>query len=61
MNAKHPATNITGTVANPSSPSVKFTAFDDPTIINTENGIKNHPRFIIKFLKNGKCKFVNSS
>ena len=41
MNAKHAATNITGTVASPSSPSVKFTAFEDPTIIKTENGIKN--------------------
>ena len=60
MNAKHPATNITGTVANPSSPSVKLTAFDDPTITNTEKGIKNHPRLIIKFLKNGKYKLVIS-
>ena len=34
MKAKHPATKITGTVANPSSPSVKLTAFDDPTITN---------------------------
>ena len=34
MNAKQDATNITGTVANPSKPSVKLTAFDDPTIIN---------------------------
>ena len=51
---------MTGTVAKPSSPSVKFTAFDDPIIINTENGIKNHPRFTIKFLKKGKYKFVNS-
>ena len=38
-----------------------MTAFDDPTIINIENGIKNQPKFIIKFLKNGKYKFVNSS
>ena len=51
---------MTGTVANPSSPSVKLTAFDDPTIINTENGIKNQPRLIIKFLKKGKYKFVSS-
>ena len=34
MKAKHPATKITGTVAKPSNPSVKFTAFDDPTITN---------------------------
>jgi hypothetical protein len=56
----NPATKITGTVANPSSPSVKLTAFDEPTITNTEKGIKNHPRLIIKFLKNGKYKFVIS-
>ena len=35
-------------------------AFDEPTITNTEKGIKNHPRFIIKFLKNGKYKLVIS-
>ena len=34
MNAKQDATNIMGTVANPSKPSVKLTAFEDPTIIN---------------------------
>ena len=33
-NAKHPATKIIGTVANPSKPSVKFTALDEPTITN---------------------------
>ena len=30
------------------------------TITNTEKGIKNHPRLIIKFLKNGKYKLVIS-
>ena len=44
----------------PSSPSVKFTAFDEPMIINIENGTKNQPKFTIKFLKKGKYKFVNS-
>ena len=60
MNAKHPATNTTGTVAKPSRPSVKFTAFDDPTIINMLKGIKNQPKLTIKFLKNGKYKFCKS-
>ena len=32
----------------------------NPTIIKIENGIKNHPRLIIKFLKKGKYKFVSS-
>ena len=49
MKAKHAATNITGTVARPSNPSVRLTAFDEPIITNIANGIKNHPRFMIKF------------
>ena len=49
---------MTGTVANPSKPSVRLTALDEPIITKTENGIKNHPRLIIKFLKNGKYKLV---
>ena len=51
---KESATNIIGTVAKPSNPSVKFTAFEDPIITNKPNGIKNNPRSKIKFLKNGK-------
>ena len=60
MKAKQAATSITGTVARPSKPSVRLTAFDDPIITNTEKGIKNHPRFMIKSLKNGNYKFVTS-
>ena len=60
MKAKQPATKITGTVAKPSSPSVRLTALEDPTITNTENGIKNHPKLTTKFLKNGKYKLVIS-
>ena len=48
------ATSITGTVANPSSPSVRFTALDAPMITNIPNGIKKRPMFQIKFLKKGK-------
>ena len=51
---------MTGTVARPSRPSVKLTAFDEPTIMKTEKGIKNHPRLIIKFLKKGKYKYSSS-
>ena len=39
MNIKVKVTNITGTVANPSSPSVKFTALEEPTITKIANGI----------------------
>ena len=45
-------------MANPSKPSVRLTALDDPTITKTENGIKNHPRLMIRFLKKGKYKLV---
>ena len=54
INVNERATNITGTVANPSKPSVKFTAFDEPIITNKAKGIKNNPMCQIKFLKNGK-------
>ena len=47
-------------MAKPSNPSVRFTALDEPMITNIENGIKNQPKFKIKFLKNGKYKFVKS-
>ena len=35
-------------------------AFDEPIITNIENGIKNHPRLMIRFLKKGKYRFVKS-
>ena len=50
---KDNATNITGTVAKPSKPSVKLTAFEEPIITKIPNGIKNKPIFTIKFLKKG--------
>src|SRR3989304_3236123 len=40
-------------MARPSSPSVRFTALDAPTMTRTTNGIYNQPRFITAFLKNG--------
>ena len=43
-----------GTVAKPSKPSVKFTAFDEPIITNKPKGIKSIPKSNIKFLKKGK-------
>ena len=55
------ATNITGTVARPSRPSVKFTALDAPIITNKPNGIKKSPRCKIKFLKKGKYKSYKNS
>ena len=43
-----------GTVAKPSNPSVKFTAFEEPIITNRPNGMKNIPRSKMRFLKKGK-------
>ena len=43
MSVNDKATNITGTVAKPSSPSVRFTALDAPIITNKPNGIKKDP------------------
>ena len=54
IRVKERATNITGTVAKPSSPSVKLTALDDPIITNNAKGIKKRPICQIKFLKKGK-------
>ena len=61
IKVKERATNITGTVANPSSPSVKFTALEAPMITNNPNGIKNNPIFQIKFLKKGKYRLYKNS
>ena len=54
MRAKQPATIITGTIASPSSPSVRFTAFDAPTITKTANGMKSQPSWI----RDAKSKVV---
>ena len=51
MNAKQAATNITGTVAKPSRPSVRLTAFDAPIITNNPNGINNKKKMVINFIK----------
>ena len=54
INVNESATSITGTVANPSSPSVRFTALDAPIITNIPNGIKKRSMCQMKFLKKGK-------
>ena len=44
---------ITGRIAKPSRPSVKFTAFELPIIINIDTGINNIPIEIETSLKKG--------
>ena len=49
MKVNDRATNITGTVAKPSNPSVKFTAFEAPIITNKPKGIKKYPYIKLNF------------
>ena len=61
MKAKQAATKITGTVASPSNPSVKFTELEAPATTKIENGINKKPKLIKKSLKNGTAiPFCNS-
>ncbi len=53
-----PATTAIDPIASPSRPSVRFTAFDDPTITTTANTIYSGPRSITAFLKNGSSTDV---
>ena len=53
MRPKVAAAIITGTIARPSRPSVRFTALPAPAITNTPTRTKNIPRSSTTFLKNG--------
>ena len=57
-NPKPPIIKTVGKIASPSRPSVKLTAFEDPTmtkmLINKNNGIDISN---IKFLLNGRMKY----
>ena len=45
-----------GTIASPSRPSVKFTAFDEPTTINPETKHQlTIPRYTVVSFRNGKA------
>jgi hypothetical protein len=57
---KQPAAIITGTMASPSSPSVRLTAFDEPTITSIAKGKKNSPKSSSRSLKNGTATWVDS-
>jgi hypothetical protein len=51
---------MTGTMARPSSPSVRLTAFDDPTITSDPKRKKNPPSGKTSPLKNGNVSEVAS-
>jgi hypothetical protein len=55
MTPKAPAAIITGTIASPSSPSVRLTAFPAPTMTKAPNRTKKSPRSSRKSLKKGKA------
>ena len=52
---------ITGTVASPSSPSVRFTALPAPTMTKPPNSTKKMPRSSTKPLTKGNAIEVPSS
>ena len=52
------AAMMTGTVASPSSPSVRFTALPAPTMMKAPNTTKNQPSGSTSSLKNGKVSEV---
>ena len=58
MTPKEAAAIMIGTMARPSSPSVRLTALPAPTMTKQANGMKNQPRLISKSLKNGKVSDV---
>ena len=53
MMPKAPPAMMTGPIANPSRPSVRFTAFTAPTTTSIANGIQTQPRSTSQPLKNG--------
>ena len=53
MIAKAPPAITMGPMARPSSPSVRLTAFDAPTITSTAKGTQSAPRVISQPLKKG--------
>ena len=61
MIKKTAAAIMTGPMASPSSPSVKFTAFEAPTITKTPKARKNQLKSINKLLKKGTAREVANS
>ena len=53
MTAKAPPAVTMGPMARPSSPSVRFTAFDAPTITSSAKGTQSQPSVSSQPLKKG--------
>ena len=49
---------ITGTMARPSRPSVRFTALPAPTMMKAAKNTKNQPRLSTTSLKNGNTSVI---
>ena len=60
MKPKLAAAIITGTMARPSRPSVRFTALPAPTMMKAPNRTKIQPRSMISSLKNGNVSEVEN-
>ena len=59
MIPKPPATITEGIIANPSNPSVRFTALLVPIITKTEKKIKKIPKLNAKSFKKGRNKLIS--
>ena len=58
MSAKAPPAITMGPMASPSSPSVRFTAFDAPTITSSAKGTQSTPSVSSQPLKKGMASPV---
>ena len=61
MTPSVPPAIITGMMASPSRPSVRFTALAAPTITRIAKGMKNSPKFSSTSLKTGSANWNCSS
>ncbi len=58
MRAKQLAAIIEGTMASPSSPSVRLTALEAPVMTKIASAMNNQPKSISTFLRNGTARAV---
>src|SRR6185437_8166842 len=58
ITAKAPPAVTIGPIASPSSPSVRFTALEAPTITRIAKGIQTHPKVRSQPLKKGITTLV---
>ena len=60
MTPKLAAAMITGTIARPSSPSVRLTALPAPTITSAASGTNSQPSWISTSLRKGSARALDN-